>query len=199
MRLDFICYRGGACYNNHTFYFIYTRERKMEKIDLIHMMYQTYFLNQYSLYLAINLFRLLWILLISFIPFSASATSMNFLWYFHRAKLGPHRAKWATFCSLAGSVSSWNSLAVSGSNDRLNSFQRNRNALLNALSRYWTRRLWLNRSVCRNFIGYHTVFTSFIVGQVFWGDIAQHCASVPSNHWSDSWGNVVVTRSDICS
>jgi hypothetical protein len=82
-------------------------------------MYQTCFLKSiFSLSSYKSLFRLLWILLISLSSLFCLCDITNFLWYFHRAKFrSTHRAKWATS---AGSVSSWNSLAVSGSNDRLN-------------------------------------------------------------------------------
>jgi hypothetical protein len=39
--------------------------------------------------------------------------------------------------------------------------------------------LWLNPQSVPHFIGYHTVFTSFIgQAKVFFGVTAQHCASV---------------------
>src|SRR4051794_32294434 len=59
---------------------------------------------------------------------------------FIEQNFGPHiEQKWATLAPSAGRVSSWKSLAVSGSSDRWNwSLQRNSNrAFDRASSRFW--------------------------------------------------------------
>jgi hypothetical protein len=124
------------------------------------------------------------------------------LWYFHRAKFrSTHRAKY--FCPF-----SWKCFIMKFSQyqglmiDWIDHSNGIRNVLYSMHCHGIGNRMTFTiRSVCRNFIGYHTVFTSFIgQAKVFFG---WHSTTlrIRTNQSlrSDGRGNVVVTRSDICS
>jgi hypothetical protein len=83
MRLISLLSLGGACYNNPYFCFILDSATEVEtenRSDIMTGDINAYFLNQYSLYLALDLFPpSIDSSDFSFIPFSASATSTDFL------------------------------------------------------------------------------------------------------------------------